>query len=423
MTRILLPSIQPCSRPAHCAGRLVVALLACALFFFGPLASAATVPAADGLYATFKTNRGDFVAQLDFDKVPMTVANFVGLAEGSRSWIDFKTGAVTQRPFYNGITFHRVITGFMIQGGSPNGQGTDGPGYQFSDEFHPQLRHSGEGILSMANSGPDSNGSQFFITLGATSHLDNKHSVFGRIVDGMSVVTTVGNFPTPQPPASLTTIEKVEITRVGGAANAFDETAWSLPVVKPVEATLVQKPPGFALRFNRNAFTQYYPFHTAQLAQWAQLASFRFVQSPIQEDLDVSATTTGQRQRFYRVARSEYTPVPASVQGKSITLNLAASNQRLVLNITAPPRATYDLQAPLGTYSLDGGAAKSIGAYLWQQDLHRGQILLLLEGVGQLNFNFKFRVDGNGTFTGGPPDLPDGPFPYYGAFTTSNVAP
>jgi peptidyl-prolyl cis-trans isomerase A (cyclophilin A) len=144
------------------------------------------------LYATFKTSMGDIVIHLFDDKAPKTVANFVGLATGTKEWTDPKTGEKVKRPLYNGTIFHRVIPGFMIQGGDPLGNGTGGPGYRFEDEFHPDLRHSKGGILSMANAGPNTNGSQFFITLGPTLHLDNRHSVFGELVKGQEVVIAIG---------------------------------------------------------------------------------------------------------------------------------------------------------------------------------------------------------------------------------------
>jgi peptidyl-prolyl cis-trans isomerase B (cyclophilin B) len=123
--------------------------------------------------ARFKTEKGDIVVELYADRAPRTVENFVNLARAG---------------FYDGTTFHRVIRGFMAQGGDPTGTGTGGPGYQFGDEFHPSLRHDGPGVLSMANAGPGTNGSQFFITHGATPHLDDRHSVFGRVTEGMDVV-------------------------------------------------------------------------------------------------------------------------------------------------------------------------------------------------------------------------------------------
>ena len=147
------------------------------------------------LYATLKTNMGDIVIQLFDDKAPKTVANFVELATGAKEWTDPKTGAKVKRPLYNGTIFHRVIPGFMIQGGDPLGNGTGGPGYRFEDEFNPDLKHSKPGILSMANAGPNTNGSQFFITQKATPWLDGKHSVFGEVVKGQNVVDAIINAP------------------------------------------------------------------------------------------------------------------------------------------------------------------------------------------------------------------------------------
>jgi peptidyl-prolyl cis-trans isomerase A (cyclophilin A) len=149
-----------------------------------------------GTYAVFDTTEGLFTVRLFEKEVPKTVANFVGLAEGTKEWRDPSTGEKKTGPYYDGIIFHRVISGFMIQGGDRLGTGTGGPGYNFGDEFHPSLRHSRPGILSMANAGPNTNGSQFFITLGPTPHLDNRHSVFGEVVEGLDVVKKIGAVPT-----------------------------------------------------------------------------------------------------------------------------------------------------------------------------------------------------------------------------------
>jgi peptidyl-prolyl cis-trans isomerase A (cyclophilin A) len=147
------------------------------------------------LYATFKTSLGNIVVRLDEDKAPRTVENFVGLATGTKEWTDPKTGKQVKRPLYNGTIFHRVIPNFMIQGGDPLGTGRGGPGYKFDDEFSPDLWHNKPGILSMANAGPNTNGSQFFITTGPTPHLDNRHSVFGEVVQGQDVVVAIGSVP------------------------------------------------------------------------------------------------------------------------------------------------------------------------------------------------------------------------------------
>jgi peptidyl-prolyl cis-trans isomerase A (cyclophilin A) len=146
-------------------------------------------------YATLKTSMGDIVVLLFEDKAPKTVANFVALANGTKEWTDPKTREKVKRPLYNGTIFHRVIPGFMIQGGDPLGNGTGGPGYQFEDEFNPDLKHSKPGILSMANAGPNTNGSQFFITEKPTPWLDGKHSVFGEVVKGQNVVEAIANVP------------------------------------------------------------------------------------------------------------------------------------------------------------------------------------------------------------------------------------
>ncbi len=168
------------------------------------------------LYAHFTTSDGNFTVRLFDAETPNTVANFTGLAEGSKEWTDPRTGRKAKQPYYNGTVFHRVIDGFMIQGGDPLGQGTGGPGYKFADEFHPRLRHSKAGILSMANSGPNTNGGQFFITLAATPWLDDKHSVFGEVVEGMDVVKKIGSTPTGKPgdrPLKPITIQSVTIEK------------------------------------------------------------------------------------------------------------------------------------------------------------------------------------------------------------------
>ncbi|WP_408959753.1 peptidylprolyl isomerase [Natrinema sp. 74] len=147
--------------------------------------------------ATLHTNKGDIEVELYDERAPRTVDNFVGLATGGTTWTDPETGEeVEGEPLYDDVAFHRVIEGFMIQGGDPTETGRGGPGYQFDDEFHDDLRHDDEGILSMANSGPDTNGSQFFITLDAQPHLDDRHSVFGKVTDGMDVVREIGNVDT-----------------------------------------------------------------------------------------------------------------------------------------------------------------------------------------------------------------------------------
>jgi peptidyl-prolyl cis-trans isomerase A (cyclophilin A) len=167
------------------------------------------------VYARFLTTEGPFTVRLFGDQAPKTVDNFVGLAEGTREWTDPRTRSKTNARYYDGIVFHRVIDGFMIQGGDPLGRGTGGPGYTFADEFHPELRHDRPGILSMANAGPGTNGGQFFITLGPTPHLNDRHSVFGEVTEGMDVVRRIGSTRTGpgDRPLKDVVIESVTIER------------------------------------------------------------------------------------------------------------------------------------------------------------------------------------------------------------------
>ncbi len=163
----------------------------------------------DGIYAKFNTSKGEITVKLTHDKTPGTVGNFVALAEGKQ-----KNSAKSEgTPYYDGLNFHRVIPDFMIQGGCPQGTGTGSPGYQFDDEFHPDLDHSEPGVLSMANAGPGTNGSQFFITHVPTPWLDNKHTVFGQVESGQEVVDTI---------AQGDRIESLEIVRVGEEAKSWD---------------------------------------------------------------------------------------------------------------------------------------------------------------------------------------------------------
>lgn len=173
------------------------------------------VPGTGELRAVVHTSMGDFTVRLFEDIAPNTVANFVGLATGSQAWTDPETGGPGQGPLYRNVVFHRVIANFMLQGGDPTGTGRGGPGYRFGDECSPNARHTGAGILSMANAGPGTNGCQFFVTLKATPHLDGKHTVFGEVVDGMAVVEAIGKVPTDRGDRPLTpvTITSIDVAR------------------------------------------------------------------------------------------------------------------------------------------------------------------------------------------------------------------
>jgi peptidyl-prolyl cis-trans isomerase A (cyclophilin A) len=171
---------------------------------------------APGTYAILETSQGSIVCRLFEKEAPKTVANFIGLAEGTKAFSNPNTGASEKRAFFDGLTFHRVIPDFMIQGGCPLGTGTGGPGYRFADEFHPSLRHDRAGKLSMANAGPGTNGSQFFVTVAPTPWLDNRHTIFGEVVEGQDVADKISKVPrdSNDRPRTPVVLQHVRIERI-----------------------------------------------------------------------------------------------------------------------------------------------------------------------------------------------------------------
>jgi peptidyl-prolyl cis-trans isomerase A (cyclophilin A) len=220
----------------------------CCLFFIMPILWAQTKKEEGkalppGTYAEFDTTMGTIICRLFTDKAPKTTANFIGLAEGTKEWKDPKTGQMVKKPFYDGLIFHRVIPGFMIQGGCPLGNGRGGPGYKFDDEFHPDLLHNKPGILSMANAGPNTNGSQFFITEAATPHLNPQmingtkrgHAVFGEVVQGMDVVRKIAGVERDanDKPLKPVVIRKLKINRIPSSTTAPTEAPKDSQIKRP----------------------------------------------------------------------------------------------------------------------------------------------------------------------------------------------
>ncbi len=197
----------------------------------------------EGTYAVFNTSMGTIICRLFPDKAPLTVSNFIGLAEGTKEWTDPKTGKLVKKRFYDGLTFHRVIPDFMIQGGCPLGTGTGGPGYKFKDEFHPSLRFDRPGLLAMANAGPGTNGSQFFITEKETPWLNNRHTIFGEVVKGLDVVKAIARVPVKQnnKPVQDVVINRLEIVRVEKKQTPAEEKSTKAEE-QPTTPTLQAQP-------------------------------------------------------------------------------------------------------------------------------------------------------------------------------------
>lgn len=286
------------------------------------LASAA--PSAAQIYADFETSMGDFTCQLNYVAAPQAVANFIGLAEGSRPWVDGVTGAVhTGKPFYDGITFHRVIAGFMNQSGSRNAQGTDGPGYVFRDETNG-LTHSGPGILSMANSGSDTNGSQFFITAAAANHLNGIHTVFGTVTSGLNIVTAINQVATGanNKPLVPVVLEKVSIRRLGGPAQAFSIHDQKLPVPAAANGILkMEKGVGtdFILNQPIPAGSILQVYRSTNLSTWTRLGE-SYQGTGATGDPEIGFDNASLPNAFYNVTLTTYpdASAPSSTAGRTL---------------------------------------------------------------------------------------------------------
>lgn len=229
------------------------------------------------IFADFVTSSGNFTVELDYENSPRTVANFLILAEGSRPWIDSNTGqVVSNTPFYEGINFHRVVAGFVIQAGSPNGMGTDGPGYVFPDEIENDLIFDQPYLLAMANSGPNTNGSQFFITTGTPTFLNGVHTIFGNVSTGTAVVDLINSTPTTnEAPNSDITINSVTIRREGSAAESFDEFAQDLPIVSAPELDF--QFPGPIFQFQQPPNSTCFLSRSTDLINWDLTSEQRYL--------------------------------------------------------------------------------------------------------------------------------------------------
>lgn len=351
------------------------------------------VAQANGIFADFKTSMGSYTCRLDYAIAPKAVANFIGLATGQQTWLDLNTGLVRTNPFYNGLIFHRVIKDFMNQSGSPNGQGTDGPGYVFTDEFSTAARHDGPGVLSMANSGTDSNGAQYFVTVKATPWLDDVHTVFGRVVGGLDVVLSINGVATiTDKPLTNVVVETVTIRRVGAAAQAFNIHAKGLPTLSNPTVKATAQGTNVSLLFGRAAHVDSQLFSSPNLTSWSSKRLGITLDQPVLGGISTLATNP---MEFFRVAQVQYggsTLAPPNVAGRTLTIQFGNG----LGTITFQFNATNG-----GSYTYTKGASGTITHYEWIQEAYVGRLWPIeCSNLSPMTLRLNFDTLSRGTFTG-----------------------
>lgn len=337
----------------------------------------------NGIFADFTTSMGNFTCLLDYTNSPKAVANFVGLATGAHRWLDLVTGETRTNAFYDGLTFHRVLTNLAIQAGSPNGQGNDGPGYVFADQFSSALNFNSPWILAMANSGPNYNGAQFFVTVVPNTSWNNSYFIFGRVVSGTNVAAAISRVVTDANNKPLTNVflQHVAIRRLGPAAQAFDINAQSLPIVTNLPLRLTKKGTQGSLTFSNRLYSENFYYATTDLASWSGTSLGFEVSAPFTNTVPVTMNSS---QEFFRFAQIQYpssTFAPKDIAGKTLTL---AFNMRgtttIVFNNSGGGTFTYV------------GSQGTVTSYTWYQDTYRGFLYpiqfstLLPEMTLQLNY-------------------------------------
>jgi len=336
---------------------------------------------------------GSFTCRLEYATVPRAVANFIGLATGQRPWLDLTTGGVRTNAFYDGLTFHRVMPAFMIQTGSPNGQGTDGPGYAFPDEISPALQFNSPGMLAMANSGTNSNGSQFFITATNTAWLNNGYTIFGTCVGGSNVVNAIDQVATDanNKPLNDVVIQHIGIRRLGAAAQAFDINAPSLPVVTNGRLQIAPGNGQVTLAFSNRLYAANTIFSSTNLTTWNGIDLGIEVAPPTSNSATQAATLPREFFRFAQVLYPASTFAPRSLQGRTLTLNFSMG---IVITIV------FDSTGG-GTYTYSAGAPGTLTRYTWSQDPYRGFLWpVYFSGLVTMTLRLDFGSATAGSFTG-----------------------
>ena len=352
----------------------------CLLAFVAPFAQAFT-PSEPGLYAVFTTSEGEFTAKLHYDKVPLTVANFVGLAEGTNAWFN-ESDEPQKTRFFDGLIFHRVDDDFVIQGGSPTGTGFGGPGYSIPDEMDSSLFHTKAGVLSMANSGTNTGGSQFFITLASTPHLDGKHSVFGEIVDGMDTIRVIEDVPVNgTTPVNDVTIQTIDIVREGIAAKAFDASAWQISTLRDTPVEFIDNGDTQRFRFDRDENTDYFIYTSRDLDTWT---------GPTKVSADPNAPDTGEIDLTNAINEDGMGFVQVAARSPQPTLG--KDGVRLVSDLGA----NGILDMTLGGAYTFGSLAGNVSQYLWLPVGNRVQLIVAFTGgLRTMQLYFDPNIDGS----------------------------
>ena len=365
------------------------------LFFLGAVGASAQT---NGIFADFTTSMGSFTCQLSYSNAPNTVANFIGLATGQRPWLDLVTGEARTNAFYDGVIFHRVISNFMNQAGSPNGLGTDGPGYAFVDEFNPLLNFNAPWVLAMANSGPDSNGSQFFITVAPYTNGNNTYTIFGRAVAGTNVLAAINAVRTDanNKPLTNVVIQHVVIRRVGTAALAFDINAQGLPLVRNVPLALAQKSGSISLTFSNRANAENGLYWTTNLNDW--VSNQLGIETTVPSSNSVSMPI-GFPQEFFRFAQVQYpssTFAPKDVLGRTLTMVFSGGQGTNTIVFDGTGGGTYVFR-PAGSPQSSG----TVTMYSYLQSPYNGLLWpIQYSGLLPMTLDLNFKSSTNGLFSG-----------------------
>jgi peptidyl-prolyl cis-trans isomerase A (cyclophilin A) len=367
------------------------------LFFVAAFASALNGQAqTEGIYADFTTSMGSYTCRLEYAIAPKACANFIGLATGLRPWLDLNTGRARTDAFYKGILFHRVVSGFVIQAGSRDGLGDDGPGYFVPDEITPALRFTNAWMLAMANSGTNSNGSQFFITVASHPELNDGYTIFGEVTGGTNVVQAINSVAVAnERPLTNITIQSVNIRRVGATAQAFDINAQGLPLVTNISTRPALNASQIALTFSNRLYADNELYYTTNLAASSWNADSLGIEVSTPQTNTFYKPRDASRQ-FYRVAQIQYassTFAPKNVYGRTMTFTFLSGASGVLTN-------TFNAVGT-GTFGYTGPATGAITSYNWYQEAYRGSFYLIFyDSLPPMYLQASYAGNSGGVFTG-----------------------